>query len=58
MLAVVGTECTLVVNPIIIRSRSQRDQFKKGDVAEGFRVAGLGLWVEAMLSADRFLEFG
>lgn len=28
------------------------------DVAEGFRVAGLGLWVEAMLSADRFLEFG
>ena len=29
MLAVVGTECTLVVNPIIIRSRSQRDQFKK-----------------------------
>jgi hypothetical protein len=23
------TECTLVVNPIIIRSRSQRDQFKK-----------------------------
>ena len=30
----------------------------ESDVAEGFRVAGLGLWVEAMLSADRFLEFG
>jgi len=28
------------------------------DVADGFRIAGLGLWVEAMLVADRFLEFG
>jgi len=27
------------------------------DVAEGFRIAGLGLWVEAMLVADRFIEF-
>ena len=29
MVAVVGTECTLVVNPITMRSRSQRDQFKE-----------------------------
>jgi len=28
------------------------------DLAEGFRIAGLGLWVEACLNADRFLIFG
>ena len=28
------------------------------DLAEGFRIAGLGLWVEACLKADRFLSFG
>lgn len=28
------------------------------DVADGFRITGLGLWVEAMLEADRFIEFG
>jgi tRNA 2-thiouridine synthesizing protein D len=28
------------------------------DLAEGFRIAGLGLWVEACLQADRFLVFG
>ncbi len=28
------------------------------DLAEGFRIAGLGLWVEACLEADRFLVFG
>lgn len=28
------------------------------DLAEGFRIAGLGLWVEACLKADRFLAFG
>lgn len=26
--------------------------------AEGFRIAGLGLWVDACLRADRFLSFG
>ncbi len=30
---------------------------KDNDIAEGFRIAGLGLWVEAMLEADRFIEF-
>lgn len=29
-----------------------------GDLADGFRIAGLGLWVEACLQADRFLVFG
>ena len=28
------------------------------DLAEGFRIGGLGLWVEACLKSDRFLEFG
>ena len=28
------------------------------DLAEGFRIAGLGLWVDACLKADRFLVFG
>jgi tRNA 2-thiouridine synthesizing protein D len=28
------------------------------DLAEGFRIAGLGLWIEACLQADRFLVFG
>ncbi len=27
-------------------------------LAEGFRIAGLGLWVEACLKADRVLVFG
>ena len=28
------------------------------DLAPGFRIAGLGLWVDACLKADRFLIFG
>ncbi len=28
------------------------------DLAEGFRIAGLGLWVDACLKSDRFLVFG
>lgn len=28
------------------------------DLAEGFRIAGLGQWVEATLEADRFIVFG
>lgn len=28
------------------------------DLAEGFRIAGLGLWIEACLKADRVLAFG
>ncbi len=27
------------------------------DLAEGFRIAGLGLWVDASLKADRFILF-
>lgn len=28
------------------------------DIADGFRIAGLGQWVEAALKADRSIEFG
>jgi tRNA 2-thiouridine synthesizing protein D len=28
------------------------------DLADGFRISGLGQWVEATLEADRFLVFG
>ncbi|MFZ2727618.1 MAG: sulfurtransferase complex subunit TusD [Methylococcaceae bacterium] len=31
---------------------------KDNDVAEGFRLAGLGQWLEATLMAERFLVFG
>ena len=27
------------------------------DVADGFRIAGLGQWVESVLLADRYIEF-
>lgn len=37
---------------------AKRQGKSDNDVADGFRIAGLGLWVEAMLNADRFLEFG
>ncbi len=34
-------------------------QSKPGDdVADGFRISGLGQWVEASLLADRFIIFG
>jgi len=43
----------------LLEEREARHQGKQdNDVAEGFRIAGLGLWVEAVLEADRFLEFG
>jgi len=43
----------------LLESVEAKRQGKIGcDVATGFRIAGLGLWVEAMLVADRFLEFG
>ncbi|GFO71159.1 tRNA 2-thiouridine synthesizing protein D [Bathymodiolus japonicus methanotrophic gill symbiont] len=43
----------------LLETNEARRQGKKdNDVADGFRIAGLGLWVEAMLEADRFIEFG
>ncbi|WP_428354078.1 sulfurtransferase complex subunit TusD [Methyloprofundus sp.] len=43
----------------LLETNEARRQGKvDNDVADGFRIAGLGLWVEAMLEADRFIEFG
>ena len=39
-------------------TEANRQGKKDNDLAEGFRIAGLGQWVEAMLLADRFIEFG
>jgi len=39
-------------------SEAKRQGKMDNDVADGFRIAGLGQWVEAMLEADRFIEFG
>ena len=39
-------------------TEANRQGKKDNDVADGFRIAGLGQWVEAMLVADRFVEFG
>lgn len=41
-------------------SMEEAARIGKGDraLAEGFRIAGLGLWIEACLMADRFLVFG
>jgi len=36
---------------------AKRQGKQDNDVADGFRIAGLGLWVEAVLAADRFVEF-
>lgn len=42
----------------LLEANEARRQGKMdNDVAGGFRIAGLGLWVEAMLEADRFIEF-
>jgi len=39
-------------------TEANRQGKRDDDVADGFRIAGLGQWVEAMLVAERFIEFG
>ena len=42
----------------LLEANEARRQGKKdNDIAQGFRIAGLGQWVEAMIVADRFIEF-
>ena len=36
----------------------KRQGKRDNDLAEGFRISGLGQWVEATLEADRFIVFG
>jgi len=37
---------------------AQRQGKQDNDLAVGFRLAGLGQWVDAILQSDRYLEFG
>jgi tRNA 2-thiouridine synthesizing protein D len=37
---------------------AQRLSKQDNDLADGFRITGLGLWLEAIIMADRFLVFG
>lgn len=39
-------------------NEAKRQGKMDNDLADGFRIAGLGQWVESVLKADRFIEFG
>jgi len=43
---------------LLHEDEAQRQGKKHNDLAAGFRIAGLGLWLEATLEADRVLVFG
>ena len=43
---------------LLSRDEAQRQQKLDDDLADGFRISGLGQLVEAMLDADRFIVFG
>ncbi|MFM8330767.1 MAG: sulfurtransferase complex subunit TusD [Candidatus Methylumidiphilus sp.] len=46
------------VDLVICISAAQRRGLPEAAVADGFRIAGLGLWIDACLKADRVLTFG
>jgi tRNA 2-thiouridine synthesizing protein D len=43
---------------ILIGEEARRRQKADEDLAPGFRISGLGQWVEATLEADRLVVFG
>jgi len=43
---------------LLEQTESRRVGKLDDDLAFGFRIAGLGMWVDACLKADRFLVFG
>jgi tRNA 2-thiouridine synthesizing protein D len=43
---------------LLIGDEAKRQGKQDDDVAQGFRVGGLGQLTEALLSADRFIDFG
>ncbi len=43
---------------LLSSDESSRQGKVDNDLAEGFRISGLGQWVEGTLLADRFLVFG
>jgi tRNA 2-thiouridine synthesizing protein D len=42
---------------LLFQDEAQRQNKLDNDLAEGFRISGLGQLVEAMLEADRFIIF-
>ena len=43
---------------LLCSDEAKRQHKHDDDLAEGFRIAGLGLWLEATVAADRCLVFG
>ena len=43
---------------LLEQTGSKREDKLDDGLALGFRIAGLGMWVDACLKADRFLVFG
>jgi tRNA 2-thiouridine synthesizing protein D len=43
---------------LLCSDEAKRQNKQDDDLAEGFRIAGLGLWLEATVAADRCLVFG
>ncbi|NOQ64854.1 MAG: sulfurtransferase complex subunit TusD [Methyloprofundus sp.] len=43
---------------LLENDEAKRQAKQDNDIADGFRIAGLGQWLEAMMLADRFIEFG
>ena len=43
---------------LLCHDEARRQGAKDDDLAEGFRIAGLGQWLQASLNADRCLVFG
>ncbi len=58
-----GVDLTICISAAQRRGLLEQSEAKRlgksdNDLAEGFRIAGLGLWVDACLKADRLLVFG
>lgn len=43
---------------LLNQDEAQRQGKQDNDWADGFRVAGLGMWIDASLQADRCIQFG
>ena len=43
---------------LLCSDEAKRQGKQDDDLAEGFRISGLGQWVEATLEADRFIVYG
>ena len=52
-----GVDLVLCVSAAQRRGLWVSGELAKGVLAEGFRIGGLGLWLEACLEADRLLVF-